>query len=139
MLRREIFRKRRQKWKMLVFKAKEIRFIGIYASPSATKKEWYELEYFIRRIRRLPGRSVVYEDLSVRHKYGKIARKCREGDVSSSILSMKDPLLLPSFTSERPMILLDKDTTQTEKYRPHASESSSHPQGGKTGQERQES
>ena len=54
-------------WQMLEVSSANIRFVGIYAAPSASDKEWNNINAALKRLRAKGGRMIVCGNINASH------------------------------------------------------------------------
>ena len=87
MLRREgAIQSKRNKWQILVVRHADIRFIGVYATPSATAADWAELIGELKHLRGKGGKTIVCGDLNASHPAWSASGKTTGGNALQELL-----------------------------------------------------
>ena len=73
-------------WQMLEVSNAKIRFVGLYASPSASKQEWLDINSTLKRLRAKQGRMIVCGDLNASHPSWSPSGKTRGGNALQTMI-----------------------------------------------------
>ena len=73
-------------WQMLEVSNDNIRFVGLYASPSASKQEWLDINAALKRLRVKRGRMIVCGDLNASHPSWSPTGKSRGGNALQTLI-----------------------------------------------------